>query len=190
MARPRNFDEARAVDAAMRAFWAAGYEATSTQDLCDATGLGRSSIYNTFRSKHDLFERALRHYMEIKAADYTELLEGAGTLREKISELLRRMVDDESGDALGCLVVNTGVELAPRDAVIGELLRKDYARRLDVLRAAVRAGQRAGEVDPGRDPEELAHFVIATISGIRVAGRSGAGREALEAVASAALRAL
>ena len=64
MARPRKFDEGRALDAAMEAFWAAGYEATSTQDLCDATGLGRSSIYNTFKSKHDLFERALARYME------------------------------------------------------------------------------------------------------------------------------
>ncbi|MFI0353453.1 TetR/AcrR family transcriptional regulator [Actinomadura sp. 9N407] len=189
MARPRNFDEERAVDAAMRAFWAAGYEATSTQDLCDATGLGRSSIYNTFKSKHDLFERALRRYMEVKAVDYTELLEGQGTVREKIAELLDRMIDDEAGDALGCLVVNTGIELAPRDPVIGELIRKDYARRLAVLKAAVADGQRAGEIDPGRDPDELAHFVIATVSGIRVGGRSGAGREALKAVASAALRA-
>ncbi|NUS02366.1 MAG: helix-turn-helix transcriptional regulator, partial [Nonomuraea sp.] len=59
MARPRTFEEDRAVEAAMRAFWDAGYEATSTQDLCAATGLGRSSIYNTFAGKRDLFERAL-----------------------------------------------------------------------------------------------------------------------------------
>ncbi|CAM5616019.1 TetR/AcrR family transcriptional regulator OS=Streptomyces alboniger OX=132473 GN=CP975_28210 PE=4 SV=1 [Streptomyces alboniger] len=64
MARPRTFDEERALDAAMHAFWVKGYEATSTQDLCEATGLGRSSIYNTFSSKHALFRRALARYMD------------------------------------------------------------------------------------------------------------------------------
>ncbi|GAA2420905.1 TetR/AcrR family transcriptional regulator [Actinomadura vinacea] len=189
MARPRNFDEERAVEAAMRAFWTAGYEATSTQDLCEATGLGRSSIYNTFKSKHDLFERSLRRYMDLKTGGYTSLLEGPGTVRGKITELLRRMIDDETGDGLGCLVVNTAVELAPRDPEVAALLERDYRRRLEVLRAAFEAGRRDGEIAPDRDPVEMAHFIIATISGIRVAARSGAERATLEAVASAALRA-
>ena len=190
MARPRNFDEERAVEAAMHAFWIAGFEATSTQDLCEATGLGRSSIYNTFKSKRDLFERALRHYMELTAASYTELLEGPGTAKEKLAELFRRAIEDESRDGLGCLVVNTGIELAPRDPRIAELLARDHRRRLEVLRATVRAGQLDGEIDPDRDPSDVAQFVIATIGGIRVAARSGQGREALEAVARTALRAI
>ncbi|GAA3943884.1 TetR/AcrR family transcriptional regulator [Actinomadura viridis] len=190
MARPRNFDEERAVDAAMRAFWAAGYEATSTQDLCEATGLGRSSIYNTFKSKHDLFERALRHYMDGVARGQTELLEGEGTVREKVRTLLEMVVDDETGDRLGCLVVNTGVELAPRDPSIAERLRRDYEYRLGVLTGVIEAGQRAGEIDPARDARALAHFVLTTISGMRVAGRTGADREALKGIAATALGAL
>ncbi|MEW2352572.1 TetR/AcrR family transcriptional regulator [Spirillospora sp. NPDC029432] len=190
MARPRNFDEDRAVEAAMHAFWTAGYEATSTQDLCAATGLGRSSIYNTFRSKHDLFERALRRYMEIKDASTLAALEGEGTFRERIAGLLRQMIEEECRDGIGCLVVNSGIELAPRDPVVAGLLRRNYERRLETLRAVIEEARLAGEIDAGRDARELAHFVIATISGIRVAARSGAGREALEAVAESALRAL
>lgn len=178
------------MDAAMRAFWAAGYEATSTQDLCEATGLGRSSIYNTFKSKHELFERALRRYMELKDAATLELLEGGGTARERIGGLLRRMIEDEHAERLGCLVVNTGIELAPRDPEVAELLRRNYERRLEALRAVLAEGQRNGEIVPDRDPVELAHFVIATINGIRVSARSGAGREVLEAIAGTALRAL
>ncbi|CAM5718428.1 hypothetical protein SALBM311S_08525 [Streptomyces alboniger] len=64
MARPRTFDEEGALDAAMRTFWEKGYESTSTQDLCDATGLGRSSIYNTFKGQARLFERVLARYID------------------------------------------------------------------------------------------------------------------------------
>src|SRR4051812_2610114 len=103
MARPRQFDEERAVDAAMRAFWTAGYEATSTQDLCDATGLGRSSIYNTFTSKHDLFERALRRYMATKNTATFALLDGDESAMDKMRTLLQQVVDAPEDDPLGCL---------------------------------------------------------------------------------------
>ncbi|WP_258571869.1 TetR/AcrR family transcriptional regulator [Actinomadura parmotrematis] len=48
----------------MSAFWTAGYEATSTEDLCAVTGVGRSSLYNAFAGKRELFLRALRRYRD------------------------------------------------------------------------------------------------------------------------------
>ncbi|MDL4772166.1 MULTISPECIES: TetR/AcrR family transcriptional regulator [Thermomonosporaceae] len=190
MARPRTFDEERAVDAAMRAFWASGYEATSTQDLCEATGLGRSSIYNTFKSKHDLYEMALAHYMDIMTASVLEVLEGDRPARDKVRTLLDRAVDPTEGDPIGCLVVNSMVEMAPSDPAIAGRLERDRLRRFEALRAAIGAGVRAGEIDPGRDAGALAHFMIATIAGMRVASRGGAGRDVLKAIADTAMTAL
>lgn len=190
VARPKQFDEDRAVDAAMRAFWVAGYEGTSTQDLCEATGLGRSSIYNTFSSKKDLFERALRRYMADKNADNFAILDGPGSAKERLRALLWRVIDAPEDDPLGCLVVNATVELGPRDEEIARLLRVDQERRLSALTAAISAGQRDGDIDKRRDASELAHFVIATIGGMRVAARGGASKETLEAIANTALSCL
>ncbi|WP_310714898.1 TetR/AcrR family transcriptional regulator [Streptomyces lydicus] len=192
MARPRKFDEARAVDAAMEAFRAAGYEATSTQDLCDATGLGRSSIYNTFKSKHDLFERALARYMERKNGELAALLAGELPARQKIRALLQLVIDEEcadDADGRGCLVVNSCAEVAAHDPSVAASLERDYGVRLEALRAVIEAGRRAGDVTGDRDARTLAHLVIATIGGLRVSARAGVDRAALEAVADAALAA-
>ncbi|MDJ0461785.1 TetR/AcrR family transcriptional regulator [Streptomyces sp. H27-C3] len=193
MARPRKFDEEQAVDAAMEAFWAAGYEATSTQDLCEATGLGRSSIYNTFKSKRDLFDRALARYMEFKNAELTALMESDLPVREKLRTQLQLVIDEEFGrgrDGRGCLVVNTAVEAATREQGLKEDLARDYGVRLSVIRAAIESGQRDGDIARDKDALALAHFVIATVAGLRVSARVTSERSTLESIADAALSAL
>ncbi|MEW2526585.1 helix-turn-helix domain-containing protein [Streptomyces sp. NPDC047071] len=196
MARPRTFDEERALDAAMRAFWEKGYEATSTQDLCDATGLGRSSIYNTFTSKHDLFRRSLNRYIDMMSAPQAEILEDSERPGfDRIRALYARIVDTEfeyreDGRSIGCLTVNTVVELARRDADADALIQRDLDLRLRLLRIAIDAGKRDGTVTARRDTESLARFVNATIGGMRVSAQAGADRAVLESIAETALDAL
>ncbi|RKN35871.1 TetR/AcrR family transcriptional regulator [Streptomyces hoynatensis] len=196
MARPRTFDEDRALDAAMRVFWANGYEGTSTQNLCDATGLGRSSIYNTFASKYDLFSRALARYMETMTARQAAILEDTGRpAAERLRELFAVIVADEmttrqGGHSLGCLTVNTTVELAAHDPGIARMLERDTARRLSLLREVVAAGRREGAFTSPRDPDDLARYLNALIAGLRISAQGGAGRAALEAITEIALDAL
>ncbi|MEU7084993.1 TetR/AcrR family transcriptional regulator [Streptomyces achromogenes] len=196
MARPRTFDEEQALDAAMRTFWRKGYEATSTEDLCAATGLGRSSIYNTFKSKRALFQRVLHRYMTTMNAGQLAVLEDpALSGADRIRALFARVLDGDAenrptGRSLGCLGVNTTIELAGRDAVAAGMLERDTARRLDSLRAAVEAGRRDGSITSARDAGDLARFLNATIAGLRVSAQGGADRAALDAIAAIALDAL
>ncbi|MEU6660861.1 TetR/AcrR family transcriptional regulator [Streptomyces sp. NPDC046821] len=196
MARPRMFDEARALDAAMYTFWEKGYEATSTQDLCEATGLGRSSIYNTFKSKRDLFERALAHYIETMTTAQMAVLDDVShSAADRIRALFAMVVDGETehragGRSLGCLTVNTTVELAARDSVAAEMLERDTARRLAVLRAVVEEGRRDGSITSRRDAGAVARFINAAIGGMRISSQGGADRSVLESIAEVTLDAL
>ena len=190
MPRPREFDQDQALDAAMRAFWDRGYAATSTEDLCVATGLGRSSVYNTFTSKRALFLAALARYADRMTERAEEILAGDRPLRDKIRDVLFLSVDPDPADPVGCLVVNTIVELGPVDEEIAATLRRDNERRLQLLRTAIEVARAAGEIAPDRDGWALAHFVTTTVSGLRVAARGGAERAVLEAVAESALAAL
>ncbi|MGS2619215.1 TetR/AcrR family transcriptional regulator [Micromonospora sp. LZ34] len=196
MARPRTFDEERALDAAMRTFWEKGYEATSTEDLCDATGLGRSSIYNTFKSKHDLFERALARYIDLMTSAQLAVLENVEqTGAERIREVLGMAIEGETdnrvgGRSVGCLGVNTTVELAGHDSKAAGMLERDTSRRLAALRAALDTGKRDGSITSTRDSGALARFINAAIVGMRVSSQGGADRAALESIAEITMDAL
>jgi AcrR family transcriptional regulator len=196
MARPRTFDEDRVLDTAMHAFWANGYDATSTRDLCDAIGLDRSSVYNAFDSKRELFRRALLRYIDTTTAAQAEILEDQERPAvERIRALLAKIINDESenrrnGHGLGCLTVNTTVELAGRDPEIARLLDRDLVRRLNSFQTVIEAGRRGGDITSTRDPGSLARFLNAVIAGIRVAAQGGADRTVLEAIAATAVDAL
>ncbi|MFD9031108.1 TetR/AcrR family transcriptional regulator [Streptomyces sp. NPDC059567] len=196
MARPRTFDEARALDAAMHLFWEKGYEATSTQDLCEATGLGRSSIYNTFVSKHELFLRALARYTEMTTSGQLALLEDETVSPvDRLKGVMASVVEIEethrrAGVGIGCLGVNSTVELSGRDPQAAALLGRDQERRLAALAAAIAAGQSAGAFSRARRADELARFFNAAVAGMRVSAQNGADRAVIESIAAIALDAL
>ena len=172
----------------MRAFWADGYEATSTQELCAATGLGRSSIYNTFASKRDLFVKALTRYMEERTAQLVQLMDDGGkSVRERLRTVLEWAVAPADDDPAGCLVVNSTVEFGPHDRDIAERLDRHRRQRFAVLKAAIEDGMRTGEIDARKDAEALAHFLISTVGGLQVAARGGADRATLRSIADTAM---
>jgi TetR/AcrR family transcriptional repressor of nem operon len=59
MGRNRGFDEADVVRKSAVAFLTSGYEATSIDDLVNATGLHRGSLYQAFGRKRGLFVACL-----------------------------------------------------------------------------------------------------------------------------------
>ncbi|MEV6912225.1 TetR/AcrR family transcriptional regulator [Amycolatopsis sp. NPDC051071] len=191
MARPREFDERAAIGRAMDAFWVRGYEGTSTQALCEATGLGRSSIYNTFTSKHELFMRALDHYADRGIVTRTALLEADGTGIERFRALFSfTIAEEDETHGRGCLVVNTVAEFGDRDPEVKARIDADTERHLAVLTACAREGQLDGTVDRSREPADLAEFAHSTVAGLRLMSRRGARRAALQAVADIALSAI
>ena len=188
MARPREFDEAAVLDAAMDCFWRNGYEATSVRDLAAHMGITGASLYNAFGDKHALFRQVVRRYAERSMRERISRLESAlptkGAVRAFLGEIVERST---GGDRRGCLLVNTALEAAPDDPE----LRQEVAARLAEIEAffrrAVTAAQRDGSIPPGRAPEDLARLLLGVTLGLRVLARSTPERELLEGVARPAL---
>src|SRR3546814_18721440 len=59
MGRTRQFDIDQALDRATIEFWAKGYAGTTLDDLTEAMGINRPSLYRVFGNKEALFARVL-----------------------------------------------------------------------------------------------------------------------------------
>src|SRR5260370_11538983 len=77
----------------MDVVWSKGYEATSPDDLCGATGLSRSSLYATFGSKRELLLQTVDRYVERRTPRIEAILERSANLYEGIASLAREVID-------------------------------------------------------------------------------------------------
>ena len=189
MARRPEFDREQALDAALRAFWRKGYEATSLPDLLEATGLARQSLYNTFGDKRALFLASLRRYSDDRLGRLSKTLE-AGSVRAAIRGLFEDAVHGEERGC-GCFLVNATTELLPGDPEIGRLVASAMARQQRAVAGALRRGVREGELHlaPKRI-EQTAHFLMAALQGLRVMVKASPDSPALRDVVAVALRAI
>lgn len=192
MARQKEFDRADVLEKAMRVFWRHGYEATSVQDLVEATGINRGSMYDTFGDKRGLFQAAVQHYIVNVSSQRLENMSKAEDPLAGIRGYFDGLIDFSVGDGreLGCLITNSVVELAPHDPVIGETLRRSFARVEDIFYRILLRAQQAGQLPPGRDIRALARFLTATVNGLRVLARADADAEILRDVVDSAMLAL
>jgi AcrR family transcriptional regulator len=175
MPRPRTFDDDRALQAALDTFWAGGFASTSTEDLCEGTGLSRSSLYNAFQGKAQLYRRSLERYGEIKQAERACYLEREGTGRERLVALLTDTLAQQQSfdDRRTCLVVNAAVELGRSDEVVARLAQANLRAFRDLLTEIIAAGQADGSLRDDRPADDLAGLVHATLNGLQVAARVG-----------------
>ena len=173
MTRPREFDEAAVLDSAVEAFWTHTYAGTSTAHLCEATGLARSSLYNTFSGKSELYQNALRRYGELKRTQRAAYLDADGTARERLEHLLGDVVREQwaSDERRMCLVVNAAVEVGSADADVAALARRNLDEFRDMLAQLIAQGQSEGSITATAPPQELAAVVHAALNGVQVADR-------------------
>ncbi|MEV4354053.1 TetR/AcrR family transcriptional regulator [Nonomuraea sp. NPDC049625] len=192
MGRPKQFDPDAAVGHAMDVFWRKGYAATTPQDLVDALGIGKGSLYNTFGSKHALFEAALSRYRDSQAAALIEMLKEPGPVKDRLRRTLRLLseMDLADPDRRGCMAVNTAAELGQSDESAAQLVRRMFDRTEDAFRALVEEGRRTGEIAADRDARAVGSLLLNTVVGMRLLARVADGPDRLARVVNAVVDSL
>ena len=189
MARPREFDDATALDAAIACFWQHGYEATSVRDLADKMGLSAPSLYNAYGGKHALFVLALERYLDQSTRARIKRLEDLQppkrAIHHFIEEIIERSVNDR--ERRGCFLINSALEVAPHDKELGVLIAERLAEIEAFFHRSIKAAQAEGTVPRDRGAKDIARLLLGVLLGIRVLARSKPERALLEGVARPAL---
>jgi TetR/AcrR family transcriptional regulator, transcriptional repressor for nem operon len=187
LARPREFDESAALEAATRCFWAAGYAATSVRDLGDAMGLGAASLYNAFGDKRTLFTQCLDRYLDANMRARITRVEKILPPRQAIETFLTEIVERSLENRLGCLLANAALEVAPHDPDIADVVAERMGELEAFFRRCVVAAQNDGSISPDINPVDAARLLLTTVMGLRVLARGYPNRAVLESAARQAL---
>jgi len=189
MGRPREFDDVKALDAAIQCFWHRGYEATSVRELSASMGICGTSLYNAFGGKRALFVKALEYYLDGSTRARIRRLEASLPPRQAvcayIQEIIERSLADR--DRRGCFLINSALEVAPHDAELGAIIADRLGEIEDFFHRSIVAAQAAGDVSATRDARDLARLLFGVLLGIRVLARAKPDRDLLESVARPAL---
>lgn len=185
MARPRQFDEQDVIQKATALFWEQGYRGTSPKELLEATGLSRSSLYNTFGSKQGLFERALARYVDEQEVFVGDMLD-AGDLRTALTRMYDAIVGSVTGTdgPNACMVCRAALEVDPTEETLLARLASARERMQAVFTRRLVRAHEEGDIASDRDPVALARFLFHSNMGLVVLARTGAERADLEQIAT------
>jgi TetR/AcrR family transcriptional repressor of nem operon len=182
--RPCEFDIRQALEAAMRVFWQRGFEATSLDDLLAAMNISKSSFYQAFGGKAELFQRCLEGYRDTFASQMGAALAESPSGRVYIEAILMGVAEGTSTQMgrAGCLLMNTASEFAQRDPKIAALVSKSLERFENLFCAAVCRAQAEGDIPKTADARSLALFLTTNLGGLKGMARAGASPERIRMV--------
>ncbi|MGJ1010820.1 MULTISPECIES: TetR/AcrR family transcriptional regulator [Enterococcus] len=171
MGRPKEFDTQEVLDRAMDVFWENGYGATSIQDLVDAMGIHRRSIYDTFGDKHNLFVLSLKRYEEMISRKIEKTLSVRISGYDRLKGLFSIVLSTEKNRA-GCLIVNSATELAYIDPSIAKEVQDYFDREVQIISEILEKAQEKNQLTPNTNIQALAYYLHNELVGIRVLAKT------------------
>ncbi len=186
------FDKEVVLDRIMQLFWKKGYHDTSMQDIVEISGLGRSSIYNSFGSKREIFLAVLSRYQKEMKSHFQDKIASISNPLEAIESILLWNLDvaKSDKDKKGCFIVNTRTEMSNVDGALNIWIKNDQDKTLKIFNSLVQKGQKNGTITTAFGPSSLSTFLYSTMIGLRATAMTSDNYEQLNDMVKFAIKAL
>lgn len=158
MARPLKFDRKQALDFIMNEIWRYGYQASSVKALSEKLGITRSSFYNAFGSREQLFAEVMVRYAEISPNRELALATPDMSIKKLFSNTFHNVCTSLANDpdARGCLAINCVAELCGTGHQLAPKLENMIFESLDTIKTLLAWGVASGEIADTTDVHGLA----------------------------------
>ena len=189
--RPRCFNLEDALDRSLLLFWEKGFQNTSLDEIAEAVGVKKPSLYAAFGDKETLFRKVLQRYSS-KLSEPVQVLDRYSNIHEAIDAFI------ELGIAGGCSKEHPRGCLLASAFADSTLLPPNLAKEIKALvnqadqavAQRLKKAVRDGQLPADFDVNGTAKFLITLMHGIALRLRAGESRADLRRTKNAALRCL
>ena len=188
--RPRAYEPDVALGKALDLFRTQGFAATSLDDLSEATGMNRPSLYGAFGDKRELYIKSYQRYRADARVAMADIFKTELPIRKRLQRIFAVALDiylsGEEGPR-GCFTVMTAASEAIADPDIRAMVLEGFSELDKAFAACFRIAKEKGELPASTDPQVLAQLSSATIHTIALRARAQVPRKELEAIVKGAI---
>ena len=191
MARVKSFNKEEILRKATELFWKKGFHGTSIQELVEYTGLSRSSLYDTYGDKYNLFIETLKSYQE-KTRKSLATLPQQNNIKNFIQQFLdsRVAISLKDQDHKGCFLANCSVEMAPHDQKVCDITLESMDAFVERFTPVFEKGITDGEINTAKKPRALARYLFNTVTGLLVIGKTTQDPKILNEIVETSMNAI
>ena len=182
MPRHREFDPRQTLQTAIELFWEKGYYDSSVDEVVKRSGVAKYGIYGTFGTKRELFIKALNQYADDRRQDIQEPIRKPDASLAEIYVFFKQApyLSTQSNNRRGCLICNTGVELAKRDDEINTFVSSFFKDVAAVMKDCLERAVAKGEIKATKNTTDLATYLATEFRTSLMLAASGVSRKDID----------
>lgn len=192
MPKTKLFHKETVLEAAAGIFTQKGYNGTSIDDILNATGLSRSSLYDSFQDKHNLYLQSLEFYKQGNDQKFQNINEKNMNGVQKLEAMFKGVVNHlvENPNDNGCLLVNAAAEMSKQCYKTSQVVCNNKDEVQELLSSWIDEAEKNRIVTLDKPAKVYGQFFYSTLCGLRVMSQSGATKTELSNVVKVALDSL
>lgn len=163
-----------------------GYNGTSLNDLTEATGLTKGSLYGNFENKEEI-AIAVFHYSMEKVRETAQLRMGkAKSSKDKLLALLDFYSQYVFSSPIpgGCPLMNNAIDADDNHHFMKKAVAGEIKRTIDSIASLLIQGKKDGEFKSSINELEIAYLFFCSIEGAIIVSRVSSSETAMKNVAN------